>query len=171
MSWIQTFTGRKVDPLDMGPGDINIHDIAHALSLKCRFVGHVRTFYSVAQHSVLVARNVPSSMALWGLLHDAAEAYLPDIASPIKSCFMVADPVRGGFQTFKRLEAHILLQVAVRFGLNPLTMPHEVGVVDRRICLSEGRDLMFADVEEWSAAKRRADASGCDHRPMGCETC
>jgi hypothetical protein len=81
---ILTFTGRRFWPLQPVAGDVAIVDIAHALANLCRYTGHVRKFYSVAQHSVLVSRIVPPEYALEGLLHDASEAYLADIASPVK---------------------------------------------------------------------------------------
>ncbi len=87
---IQTFTGKKFYPLAPRAEDICIEDIAHALSRKCRFGGHTKMFYSVAQHCVLVSELLePSteSTLLWGLLHDAAEAYMPDFATPIKEFF------------------------------------------------------------------------------------
>lgn len=64
--WIQTFTGRRFWPLDPRPEDVCIEDIAHALSLKCRFGGHCTRFYSVAEHSVHVSNYVPAEFALWG---------------------------------------------------------------------------------------------------------
>ncbi|MFN9113590.1 MAG: phosphohydrolase, partial [Bacteroidota bacterium] len=70
--WIQTFSGIAFWPLDPKPEHVRIADIAHALSMKCRYNGHTRKFYSVAEHSVLVSRHVPEEDALWALLHDAS---------------------------------------------------------------------------------------------------
>lgn len=78
--WIQTFTGKAFWPLEPAPEDVCIEDIAHALSLLCRFGGHCSKFYSVAEHSVLAAAKA----GIHGLLHDAAEAYLLDLPRPIK---------------------------------------------------------------------------------------
>src|SRR5579885_2784587 len=83
--WIQTYCGVAFYPLDPRPEEILIEDIAHALSMLCRFTGHVKRFYSVAQHCVYVSHRCDPKDALWGLLHDAAEAYLNDISRPVKS--------------------------------------------------------------------------------------
>lgn len=83
-SHIRTFTGKLVDPLDLKPEDIDIRDIAHALSQQCRFTGHTRKFYSVAEHCILVSELCPTELKLAGLLHDADEAYLIDLARPVK---------------------------------------------------------------------------------------
>lgn len=82
--WIETYTGKKLHFLTPSPDEIDIEDIAHALANECRFGGHTSSFYSVAEHSLLVATLLPKELALHGLLHDASEAYLRDIASPIK---------------------------------------------------------------------------------------
>lgn len=87
MGTIKTYSGLYMDPLNPSSRDIEIEDIAHALAMKCRFSGHTQVFYSVAEHSVLVSRIVDKDVALWALLHDAAEAYLADVASPIKEAF------------------------------------------------------------------------------------
>jgi 5'-deoxynucleotidase YfbR-like HD superfamily hydrolase len=84
MSWIQTYQGGCFEPFNPHPDQIHIRDIAHALALTCRFTGHCLDFYSVAQHSVMVSQIVSHKHALAGLLHDASEAYLTDVASPIK---------------------------------------------------------------------------------------
>jgi hypothetical protein len=81
---IYTYTGKLINPMDPDPKAICIEDIAHALSNICRWTGHSRWFYSVAQHSVHVASYVTAKNKLWALLHDATEAYLCDIATPVK---------------------------------------------------------------------------------------
>lgn len=95
---IETFTGRKVDPVHLTPEDIDIEDIIHHLSLLCRFVGACERFYSVGQHSIHVAELVAGmnynddaearrKTILTAILHDAAEAYTGDIARPLKHQF------------------------------------------------------------------------------------
>lgn len=85
---IRTFTGRYVNPLQLRREDICIEDIAHHLSNICRYTGACPEFYSVAQHSVYVSTLAwaggSRELALAGLLHDAAEAYLGDVSSPLK---------------------------------------------------------------------------------------
>lgn len=82
--WMQTYTGRVFWPLEPRPEDVDIVDIAHALANLCRYGGHSKVFYSVAHHSVLVSQIVPPADALWGLMHDSAEAYVIDLIRPIK---------------------------------------------------------------------------------------
>ena len=139
--WLATYTGTWILPLDPDPKAITIDDIAHALSNQCRFTGHTRRFYSTAQHSVLVSSIVPESDMLWGLLHDASEAYLSDIARPIKHA-------AGSFgKTYKRAEAKLTLAIAERFGL-PLEMPASIKDADRMLLRAEQRDLMPNDPSE-----------------------
>src|SRR6266700_4788978 len=82
--WIQTAMGRKFWPMDPRSGEVFIDDIAHALSMLCRFGGHCIRFYSVAEHSVLLSRVAEPRFKLWALLHDASEAYLADVPRPVK---------------------------------------------------------------------------------------
>lgn len=107
---IYTFTGRTIRPLDPNPDDIVIEDIAHALSQQCRFTGHTRKFSSVAEHSVRVSWMVPRELALEALLHDASEAYLSDIARPVKKA-------PGFAETYLKYEAQLERAIATRFGL------------------------------------------------------
>src|SRR5207244_9677156 len=83
-TWIQTYSGRRFDLLEPSEEMIEIIDIAHGLSLEVRFNGATRFPYSVAQHSLLVCQFTGNKCKLYGLLHDAAEAYCKDIPSPLK---------------------------------------------------------------------------------------
>ena len=102
--WIQTYTGRKFHPLDPAMTDFDLRDIAHSLSLLCRFNGHCLRFYSVAEHSVRVSRILPDDLKLWGLLHDAGEAYLTDLPRPVK----------GQMPGFRDMEDKIVEYVTLR---------------------------------------------------------
>ena len=95
IGWIETYTGKKIYPLNMCQSNqtsICIDDIAHALSQTCRFGGHTREFYSVAQHACLVAMMVPNEFKLAALHHDDAEAYLGDVVSPVKGDVYLDQP-------------------------------------------------------------------------------
>ena len=81
---IETFTGIQFHILEPREEEVCIADIAHALSLQCRFTGHTRFHYSVAQHSVYVSEILTAANALEGLLHDASEAYIGDMSRPLK---------------------------------------------------------------------------------------
>lgn len=112
---------------------IRIEDIAHALSNICRFTGHTREFYSVAQHSVLVALQVPREHQLAALLHDAPEAYINDMSRPVK--------YMEGMEGYKRLEQRIWCSVAWKFGL-PLELDRSIKIADNRMLFTEKRDLL-----------------------------
>lgn len=138
MNWIQTYTGRSFYPLEPREDDLDVRDIAHALSLLCRFNGHCRCFYSVAEHSVRVAEILPARLALWGLLHDAAEAYLSDLPRPIKQ----------QMPAFSRAEDRLLEVITRRFGLG-WPMPAQVAEADSRLLVTEARDLMGRPPRSW----------------------
>ncbi len=109
---IQTYTGRQFFPLDPRVEDVHPLDVAHALALKCRYTGQCKFFFSVAQHSVLMSDYLASLECSvvdqrWALMHDASEAYLPDVASPIK------DHIQG----FREIEDQLLQVIGKRFGL------------------------------------------------------
>src|SRR4051812_23383484 len=83
--YIETVSGKKIYFNEPTEDMFDIKDIAHALSMNCRYTGHCSRFYSVAEHSVHVSNLLKgTSLELAGLLHDASEAYITDIASPIK---------------------------------------------------------------------------------------
>lgn len=81
----QVFGGRVVDLSNPKVEDVSIHNIAKALSKACRFNGNTRYNYTVAQHSVMVADNMPRGWGMYGLLHDAHEAFIGDISTPVKN--------------------------------------------------------------------------------------
>lgn len=138
MCWIQTYTGRKFFPLDPVIESIDIADIAHALSMMCRYGGHCDRFYSVGEHSVLLSRCVPQELALWALLHDASEAYLVDVPSPLK-------PYLPGYADIER---KLERAVAARFGLC-WPMPEEIKFADTAIRTDEMQALMKSPPEPW----------------------
>lgn len=107
--FITTYTGRRFYPFNPRAEDVCLEDIAHALSMQCRFSGHVRAFYSVAEHSVFVSKYSPLEDRLIGLLHDASEAYLQDMASPIKHS--------GRITGYLEAEERISKAIAAAFGL------------------------------------------------------
>jgi hypothetical protein len=132
-SWFQTYTNRAFYLVDPDPALIDLADIAHSLAYQCRFNGHTEAFYSVAQHSVLVAEYLLEKApehALWGLLHDAAEAYVGDVIRPLKR----------RLPGFVRIEGPIEAAIAKRFGLC-WPMPVEIKEADVAVLLGERRDL------------------------------
>jgi hypothetical protein len=140
VSNITTRTGRLFDVLNPRPGDVDIEDIAHALAHSCRWGGHCCVFFSVAQHSVMVSRHVPEEHALWGLLHDAAEAYLVDMPRPIKR--LLPD--------YQEMEERIMHAVCLRFGLDN-TEPLVVKEVDMQLLATEAR-VLGMHPERWGSA-------------------
>lgn len=138
--YFRTYTGRDVHPLDPSPGEISIFDIARSLSQTCRFLGHTEAYYSVAQHSVLVSQHVPPEDALWGLLHDASEAYICDLPAPIKHSPQMA--------IYREVEDRIMLAVCARYDLRR-EMPPSVKLADKRLLATEFRDVTTMDDMEW----------------------
>ena len=151
--WQQTFTGRQFWPLDPRIEDISIEDIAHALSLQCRFAGHCRTFYSVAEHSVRVSLLIEAwnvregysgawryTSCLAALLHDASEAYCIDVPRPLK-------PYLTGY---KAIEADVMSAVERWAGLNPgaCSVP-AIKHADEALLATEARDLMKITTHPW----------------------
>jgi len=113
---MMTYTGVVYRPFEPKAEDVRISDIAHALSMICRYGGMCRWYFSVAEHSVHVSHMVPPAFALEALLHDAAEAYVGDMIIPLKWS--------GKLDEFKRIEKLNELAVRIRFGL-----PHEESAI------------------------------------------
>lgn len=146
--WMQTFTGRQFWPLDPDIEAIDIVDIAHSLSMQCRYAGHCRNFYSVAEHSVLMTRALSlqdesADVQLWALLHDATEAYLVDLPRPVKPFL----------QGYVEAEDALMRVIAQRFALSP-DMPQAVKIADRRILADELHQNMSEPPEPWGGMLR-----------------
>ncbi len=107
--WINTYTGRAFKPLTPSAKDIDIEDIAHALSHICRYTGHTKKHYSVAEHCVYVSRLLPKELKLAGLLHDASEAYMNDIARPVK--------YQAAMNGYRKAEAKLSSLIDKHFGI------------------------------------------------------
>jgi len=136
--WIETYTGKKFYPQKPDYRDIDIADVAHSLSNKCRYSGATYRFYSVAQHSVHVCEFVPNEYKLEALLHDASEAYFPDVPYPIK-------PFLKELMVY---EEALQRAIAHRFNLD-FPWPAIIRKVDREIVVDEARCLMHTGGVEW----------------------
>ena len=155
---IQLVNGDLVQ-LDYLPDDaFNINVIAHALSNICRYTGHTYRFYSVAQHSVLVSHVLPEEFQLAGLLHDIGEAFVGDLASPVKK----------DMPTFKALEAKIVQRLCDLADLPYITLEMlehpQVRNADYRMLATEKKYLMnkFQD-NTWSFLKAYGIEAYDDH--------
>lgn len=116
---ILTRQGRFFDYRAPDEHAFDIEEIAHALANLCRFTGHTSSFYSVAQHSVLVADLAPPQHRREALLHDAHEAYVGDVNSPLKSLLPDYRAIELAVQTALR-----------RFYAVPCTQHREVKLAD-----------------------------------------
>ena len=137
---VSTKSGRRVALLNPSPSQIVIGDIAHGLAHQCRFNGQTNKFYSVAQHSVLVASILPRELRLAGLLHDASEAYLGDVVQPLKDLL----------PEYQAIEENFCKVLGMRFGVN-LQHNDAIRHADLVVLATERRDLMPMDMADWSS--------------------
>lgn len=140
-AWIQTYSGRRFTPTNPNPDSVVIQDIAHSLSMQCRFGGHSGSFYSVAQHCVLVSHICNFEDAFWGLMHDASEAYLVDVPRPIKRS--------GKMDAYLEFENKVQKAICKRFGLSE-EEPDSVKKADTILLATEARDLLPNQRSDWS---------------------
>jgi 5'-deoxynucleotidase YfbR-like HD superfamily hydrolase len=165
--WMQTFTGRRFYPLTPRPEDIDPIDIAHALSMLCRYNGHIDRFYSVAEHCVLMSSYLWAwavdqgwdwdrvrGVALEALLHDASESYVGDMVRPLKHA--------NELIAYRQAEDRVSAAVWMRFGLPTHAGDHPVPRralesslvkdADTRILLTERTALMpnYKPSDRWS---------------------
>lgn len=113
--WMEVYSGIRFYPFDPREDEINIIDIAHALSNICRFSGHTKEFYSVAQHCILVS-ELCGEYKLEGLMHDASEAYLSDVPRPVKKMLPDYEVCEKVLQKaiFKKFKLHYPYPISVR---------------------------------------------------------
>ena len=142
--YLQTVSGRWVNPFDPDPAQLDAGDIARALANQCRFGGHSRVFYSVAQHSVIVSRVVEergggAEDAFAALMHDATEAYLGDMPHPLKH----RSPLGAAF---KAAEEGLEQAIRARFAIKA-HVP-EIKKVDRALLATERR-AFSAEAWHW----------------------
>jgi len=130
-NWMQTATGRVFWPLDPRPEEVYIEDISSALSKLCRFGGHSKRFYSVAEHCCHVARAAPEYLKLAALMHDASEAYLCDVPRPIKA----------SLTNYAAIEGRLNAVISQRFGFQ-YPEPREVKDLDNGILIDELEQAM-----------------------------
>jgi len=139
---IRTVSGRLFDPRNPEDFEYTIEDIAHSLSHQCRYIGHCSWFYSVADHSIMACQIIRDrypdrpDLALEALLHDASEAFLTDVASPIKA--LLPD--------YQQLESRIQKEIAKQFRI-PHPMSPEVHLVDKQLLVAEMKVLFGSVIE------------------------
>lgn len=173
MNWIQTFSGKGVTPLELKVDQVVFEDIPHALAQKTRFNGHLREFYSVAQHCVLGAEALRAEalvksveIELAFLLHEVSEVALPDVPAPIKKQLFIYknhNTFDGEKMSWEDLEAQHAEVMFAALGLSdilPLIYSGYVKTMDRRMLITEKRDLRGPDVEPQVIAQERERYSG-----------
>lgn len=135
--------GGYFDFLNPSKSEYTIDTIATALSNLCRYTGHVTRFYSVAEHSVLVSRIVPAKYALEALLHDASEAFVGDVSSPLKKLL----------DRYQEIEDEVQKSIAEKFNL-VYPFPDEIHKADKQLYWSERREIAPAVDLLWNKAFR-----------------
>jgi 5'-deoxynucleotidase YfbR-like HD superfamily hydrolase len=158
--WIQTCTGTVFYPLNPDLDSIKMVDIAHALSNICRYTGHTSSFYSVAQHSVLVSRVVPSEYAMAALVHDGSEAYLCDVARPVKHS--------PEFLFYRTTEERLQNLIYQRFSVDPddVDCHQAVKAADDLLLFCERNELMPTPPRRWSGEEKFNQSSIFDIDPL-----
>lgn len=136
--YITTYTNTKFFPLEPILEDIHILDIAHALSLMTRANGHIKHFFSVAQHSIncfkeAEGRGYSKKVQLACLLHDASESYISDITRPVKK----------NLQVYYQIEARLQSTIYERYGISQLNEEEkeQIGSVDDAMLYYEFLEL------------------------------
>lgn len=157
---IECHSGTFFEFLDPKPEQVNINDIAHSLSMQCRFVGHSSRFYSVAEHSWHVARmlsGTPLSVQLGGLLHDASESYITDVPSPIKRHLANYEDIED------KIQAAVFERYDLEFPMHPA-----IKLADRAMLSIEAHYLLPSRGNGWDMWRHYKRAGIQDaYRPVG----
>jgi len=150
MKTLETVSGRKINVTDPDPETIEISDIAWALSRMPRFSGHSIPYipYSVAQHCIQVMKELAphgARIQLYGLLHDAAEAYINDLPSPVKHIPEI-------HAVISKLEDRLMLTIYEAIGIDPPTEEEEkiVKVADKHQQAVEAYNFMYSRGSDWN---------------------
>lgn len=137
-AYIETYTGKTVFFMDPDPSMFDIHDIAHALSNNCRWTGHCKNFISVAEHSYWASTLVDPKYAMEALMHDASEAYLTDVAAPIKPYLT----------NYYEIEAKIMKALSVQFNFQ-YPLPKKVKQIDTLLLSEEAYQVVPSQGKQW----------------------
>jgi len=143
-AWLSTSHVEKFHFLSPQPDEIDIRDIAHALSMTCRFGGHCSDYYSVGEHSLHVSKIAENAGAdrvtqLAGLLHDAEEAYLPDIVAPIRHYTLDIQKIYSQIRDVI-IDKYSLQKAGWKF----------IADVDRQLCTTEAKALKLWN-KDWAS--------------------
>jgi hypothetical protein len=163
--WTHTSRGRAVDLLNPVPEDIDIEEIARALAYQCRYNGNVKAYYSVAEHSVLMADRLYRStgapqLAMGALLHDAAEAFTGDITYPMQVLLFAGTCGQAVRQQYKAAQARFDVLIAAHAGVDVAMLHHPVvRDADLSILLDERAVLLDPGPLPWDVEET--------HRPLG----
>ena len=149
MTWMQTVSGTPFELMQPRVIDVSFPEVAHALSNICRFAGHVKEFYSVAEHCCRVADILPPAVKVYGLLHDAHEAFIGDVTTPVKQCL--------GKEAMKQFEGNVeapLMQAiydAANIPPPDQSIIDAVKYADIVLLMTERRDLMSPTQRSWGS--------------------
>lgn len=144
--WLQAHSGKAIDLLNPDPSSILIEDIAHSLARIGRYTGHTtgNSIYSVAQHSCIVAGLLPDELKFEGLMHDAHEAYIGDISTPVKDAIRAL----GSGSGLDTLDQLWMSAIAKRFGFSEHHHP-SVKHADRQALVHEVASFLAPSERPW----------------------
>ena len=145
--WLGTNTGKIISLTNPDPEQITIEDIAAGLSNVCRFNGQLVRWYSVAEHSIHVAELVPNEYKLAALLHDATEAYICDVPTPLK--WMLGE-------AYSAVEKRLAATIGQKFGVDLVNLPACVKQADLMMVVSE-RDALQTNPQRWGPLYENAN--------------